>query len=58
MKTRLLIIIGIAILSGFIIWSLADMQCKPCIIPSDVDPNQWACPSMCTPEPRWYSWFR
>jgi len=40
MKTRHWIIIGIAILSGFIIWTLTDTQCKPCIIPSDVDPNQ------------------
>ena len=58
MKTRLLIIIGIVTISGFIVWTLADMGCKPCIIPPDADPNYWACPSKCIPEPKWYSWFR
>jgi hypothetical protein len=58
MKTRhkipIIVVIGIA---GFIVWSLADMTCKPCIIPPDA-PENFACPSSCDPEPRWYGWLR
>lgn len=58
MKTsyKILIIIAIAI-SGFIVWSLFDMVCKPCIIPPDA-PENYVCPTVCDLEPRWYSWLR
>lgn len=57
MKTSLLIIIVTAVIIGFVMWSVSDTICKPCFIPPDA-PDNYACPSMCTPEPRWYSWFR
>lgn len=57
MKTRLLIIIVAIVIAGFAIWSVSDTVCKPCIIPPDSSEN-YACPTVCNPEPRWYSWFR
>lgn len=57
MKTKLIILIVAISISAFVIWSLTDAVCKPCIIPSDA-PENYACPSVCIPEPRWYSWFR
>lgn len=57
MKTRFILIIIIITISVFVIWSLTDTVCKPCIIPLDA-PENYACPSVCIPEPRWYSWFR
>ncbi len=58
MKTRHKIpIILVIVMVGFVIWSLFDMTCKPCIIPPDA-PENYACATMCSPEPRWYSWLR
>jgi len=51
-KHKIPIIIVITIL-GFIVWSITDMVCRPCIIPPDA-PENYACPSVCIPEPRWY----
>ena len=58
MKTRhkIPIIIIVAIV-GFVIWTLIDMVCKPCIIPPDAPANYY-CSSICKLEPRWVSWFR
>ena len=57
MKTRPLIIIVTVVIVGFVMWSVSDTVCKPCIIPSNA-PDNFACSSACTPEPKWYSWFR
>ncbi len=57
MKTRYIVLIVMMILVGFIIWSVADTVCKPCIKPPDA-PENYYCILICTPEPRWYGWFR
>jgi len=41
----------------FVLWSIFDTTCKPCIIPPDA-PENAACTMSCKPEPRWVSWFR
>lgn len=58
MKTRhkIPIIIIIAIVA-FILWTLFDTTCIPCIIPPGA-PDNYGCTLMCTPEPRWVGWLR
>jgi len=56
MKTRYVVLIIAVSITAFILWSLTDMVCKPCIIPPDS--SNYACPSVCNLEPRWISWFR
>lgn len=51
-------IIIVIVMAGFIIWSFADMVCKPCVIPPSADPANYYCPTVCHPEPRWYGWLR
>ncbi|KER05301.1 hypothetical protein AAA799E16_02063 [Marine Group I thaumarchaeote SCGC AAA799-E16] len=53
-KIPIIAVIAVAI---FVIWSSTDTVCKPCIITPDA-PENFACPTSCTPEPRWYDWFR
>ena len=36
---------------GFVLWSLTDTVCRPCVIPLDV-PDNYACATVCHPEPR------
>lgn len=57
MKTRLVMIIFAVVIVGFVMWSVFDTVCKPCTIPPDA-PDNFACPDVCHPESRWYSWFR
>ena len=57
MKTRYIMLIVILSFTGFALWSLTDTVCRPCIIPPDA-PDNYACATVCHPEPRWYSWFR
>ena len=58
MKTRHKIpILFVIVIAGFVIRSLFDMTCKPCIIPPDA-PDNYYCTSSCNLEPRWYSWLR
>jgi hypothetical protein len=57
MKTKLILIIIATAISIFIVWSLMDVVCKPCIIPPNA-PENYVCPDVCIPEPRWYSWLR
>lgn len=57
MKTKFIVLIVTIAISGFIVWSLVDIVCKPCIIPPGQEGNYF-CATVCIPEPRWYSWFR
>ena len=64
MKTRIFIIAGISVFVfligatvAFVIWSMADRTCRPCIIPPDALDNYY-CTSVCKLEPRWVDWFR
>ena len=47
----------IGVVVAFILWSMFDMTCKPCIIPPDA-PDNYVCASVCRLEPRWVDWFR
>ena len=57
MKTRYIVLIVALSFTGFVLWSLTDTVCRPFIIPLDA-PDNYACATVCHPEPRWYSWFR
>jgi len=57
MKNKLLIIIAIIAIIVFILWSLIDTTCIPCIMPPDA-PENYACTMNCKPEPRWVGWLR
>ncbi|MCV0410159.1 hypothetical protein [Nitrosopumilus sp.] len=57
MKYRHIIFALIGTIVSFAIWSMADMTCKPCIIPPDA-PENYVCTSICKLEPRWVDWFR
>jgi len=57
MNIRYIMLIVVLSFIGFVIWSLTDTVCRPCIIPPDA-PDNYACVTSCIPEPRWYSWFR
>lgn len=57
MNIKYAFLIGACIVVAFVLWSVFDTVCKPCIIPPDA-PDNAVCPSVCYPEPRWTSWFR
>ena len=57
MKTKYILLISALSFIGFVIWSLADTVCRPCIIPPDA-PDNYYCATVCYLEPQWYSWFR
>ncbi|MFB5608399.1 MAG: hypothetical protein ACE5RG_09915 [Candidatus Nitrosomaritimum yanchengensis] len=57
MKTRYKIFIVIGGIAAFVVWSMLDLTCKPCIVPPDA-PDNYYCASVCRLEPRWVDWFR
>jgi len=57
MKIQYKIFIMIGGIVAFILWSMFDMTCKPCIIPPNA-PDNYLCADVCRLEPRWVDWFR